>query len=295
MSDPVTGVPEPAADEALLSQLTEALRPRVLPPPPASVAALRRAVEKKWRPTARARVMGQLVAWARRLQRPGAAAIVFAGVAVGGTGVALAADGSLPHPVRYTLHALGIPVPSPVVHHDGGGRPAHPSAKVSPQAAPAPTILPPRGAEPVATVAVSQRMLASALPTGRRPSGGSATGLSPWPATAATHRNSPPAWSGWSMPSSDRNPTYGTHGAYVWNSRSDGAASPARGLTTQTARAPASTTGRWRTGPGWTQTAGRFATANGGPATTRAPLVVPAVPGEVTTLCRRCTDHPPTS
>lgn len=107
MTEPGTGRrPHPAGDDALLDKLAAALRQRPLAPPPERVIAVRRAVDQKWRPSGGARVIGQLASWVRRLQRTGAVVIALAGVAVGGSGVALAAKGSTPRPAQYTLHGL---------------------------------------------------------------------------------------------------------------------------------------------------------------------------------------------
>jgi hypothetical protein len=113
MTDPATGLPQPAADEALLERLAEALRPEPRTPPPASVAALRRTVAQRWRPTVWARLMRRLLAWARRLQRTGAAVAVFGGLAVGGSGMALAAGGSMHQTTPYRPHNLGTPRMAP--------------------------------------------------------------------------------------------------------------------------------------------------------------------------------------
>ena len=80
MTDSKAGLPQESADEALLEQLAEALRPPALLPSPTSLAALQRAVEEQWGPTAgRARMMGRLASWARRFQRSGAAVVVLGG------------------------------------------------------------------------------------------------------------------------------------------------------------------------------------------------------------------------
>jgi hypothetical protein len=138
MTDSMTGLPEPSADEALLDRLSVALRPAPAMPPPAGVAALRRAVDQQWPASTRARVRGRLAVWARRLRRAGAATAVIGGLVVGGTGVAVAAGGSVPHPVWTTLRGLGIPVPAPAVRHSVGPISVPPPIRLVPLATPRP-------------------------------------------------------------------------------------------------------------------------------------------------------------
>lgn len=114
MTEAPSGLPESWSDDVLMERLEEALRPAPVAPPPASVAALRRAVERSVQPS---RGFKRLAAWARRLPRAGAATAVLGGVLIGGTGVSLAAGGSVPGPVGATLHDLGIPLPSSPAHH----------------------------------------------------------------------------------------------------------------------------------------------------------------------------------
>jgi hypothetical protein len=272
MTDPVSGLPQPVVDEALLDQLTEALRPRPLMPPPASMAALRRAVERKWRPTVRTRVMRQLTVWARRLQRTGAAVALFAGMAVGGTGVAVAAGGPIPPSVQYLLQDLGIPLP-PAIYHDGR-RPAHPPVNVDPQAArPSAPITPPRDVEPVAAAAVPEMLSVSVPSTTQDSSGPSTTARPGWTAPAAGYRDRPLGASRRSMASTGRTSSPGTGGACSRASLSaPGTASPAQpGVTASTAWPGATTTNSRRTGPDWSQAgAGDFAAAGRGYPTTRA-------------------------
>jgi hypothetical protein len=261
MTDPAAGLPDTGAEEALLEQLTDALRPLPLQPPPASLAALRRAVERKWRPTARARVTGQLTAWARRLQRKGAAVAVLGGLAVGGTGMALAACGSMPHPIQYTLHDLGIPVPAPAAaHHGGVWRPDHQFVKVGVRATARPAPTPPRrGAEPLASAAPSPVLLVPVRPTGRAASRAGTRAPRPWSAPAASYRDPPRSESGRSTLPTVQTSTSGTYGAYGRVSPSTpGTTSPAppgpTGPTTPTTWSSGNPTSPWRTGPGWPQT-----------------------------------------
>jgi hypothetical protein len=191
MTDPATGLPQPAADEALLKQLTEALGPLPRTPPPASVAVLRRSVEEKWKPTARARVRRRLAAWARRLQRTGAAVAVFGGVAVGDTGMALAAGGSVHHQAQYWLHYPEIPALTRADHHDGAQRPVRPSGNAGFQALPRPLPTTPStpGAKPLLHTDTS-RVLVAPSPPGRGSSVSDTTAPNPWSAPA-TYRDPP--------------------------------------------------------------------------------------------------------
>ncbi len=214
MTEPIAGRPQPAADEALLEQLTAALYPRPLTPSPESVAALRRAVGQKWRPSGGPGVIGQLASWARRLQRTGAVVAALAGVAVGGTGVALAAKGSIPRPVQYTLHGLqytlrdlGFAVPSSAAHYNVG----HPPVEVGPEAAPQPApTTPPRGStEPVATAATSQTVSAPGRPSGRRLSGRSVTKVQLVSTPAVSYPDNPLAAGRPSPPATSKAPAHG--------------------------------------------------------------------------------------
>jgi hypothetical protein len=250
MTDPATGLLQAAADEALLEQLAEALRPEPRTPSPASVAALRRAVAQKWRPTAWAQVTRRLLAWARRLQRTGAAVAVFGGLAVGGTGMALAAGGSMHEPIPYRPHDPGIPVVAPAAQHPGG------QVAVGPRPAPLPkpTTLPRRGTNPLISGATAKTII---VPTpGRTVSGDG----------ASLPRR-------WSTPSTGRIQTPGICGAYRCASRpGPGATYPApRFQTNRTAWSGATTAGSWTAGRDPAQSsAGGFATASNTSWTTTA-------------------------
>jgi hypothetical protein len=252
MTDPATGLPQPAADEALLVQLAEALRPVPRTPPPASVSALRRTVAQKWRPTVWSRVMGRLLAWARRLQRTGAAVAVFGGLAVGGSGMALAAGGSTHETIPYRLHNPGIPVVSPAAQHPAG------HVTVGPRAAlrTTPTTLPRRRAKPL-----TSETTVAPTPPGRSASGGGASTRRPWSAPE-TYRDGPLAGSAPLAPPTGRLQTSGTCGAYrcaAWPAPGSNDPAPS-GRTTPTAWSGAPTTGSWPAGPGPVQTgAGGFA------------------------------------
>jgi hypothetical protein len=266
VTDPAAGLAQSGADAVLLEQLTDALRPEPLTPSPASMAALRRAVERKWRPTVRARVMEQLTVWARRLQRKGAAVAVLGGVAVGGTGMALAACGSMPPPIQYTLHDLGIPVPPPAAHHDRSQRLDHQAVQVRPRATarPAPTV-PQRHALPVATAAPSQRRFPPARTTERLASGGGGRAPQPGSAPVASYRDPQLSTSRQSTLPTGRTSTYGTYGAYGRTSQpAPGTASPApSGSTTSTAWSSSTPTSFWHTRSAWPRTGAGDYSASG--------------------------------
>jgi hypothetical protein len=247
MTDPISELPQSGADEALLEQLAEALRPPPLTPPPASVAALRREVERRWRPTVWARMFRRLLAWARRLQRAGAAIAVLGGVAAGGPGIALAAGGSMQQAVHHTLPAPGIPLLLPAAQHGGDSRLALRSVKVGPRSVPRPVPMSSRrrGSRPPVTAAASQ---ARTAPASRGGSRGGTTASRPW-----TPRPVPPTGG---------IPTYGSCGVYRCTSQTaPGTAYLATpGRTSPTARSGAATTGSWQTGSGWPQTGAGGAT-----------------------------------
>jgi hypothetical protein len=241
MTDPISELPQPGADEALLEQLAEALRPPPLTPPPASVAALRREVEQKWRPTAWTRMYWRLVAWARRLQRAGAAVAVLGGVAAGGPGIALAAGGSTPQTVHHTLPDPGIPLLLPAAQHGGDPRLAFPSVKVAPRSVPQPVPMRSRrrGIKPLVPAAASQARI---FPASRGGSPGDTIALRPWSAGP--------------VPPTGGIPTYSSCGANRCTSQpAPGTAYPATpGRTSPTAWSGATTSGTGRTGSGWSQT-----------------------------------------
>jgi hypothetical protein len=270
MTDPTPGLGQPAADEALLKRLAEALGPVPLTPPPASVAALRREVDMKWKPTVWARVMAKLSAWARRLQHTGAAVAVLGGVAVGGTGIALAAGGSTQRPVQYTHLYPGSPLPSPAAHHQDRGRDAiRPSATSASRAAPAlrpvSTGVSARGARPASAAAAATTTSPLVVTSGPAERGAAGVGGAPLRVSAPTsYPDRSVAGSG--LSSTGRTPAFRTYRA----------ATPVATSTwrttgsTPTARWPGSTTGTRGTGPGWPETgAGAYPTADpAGPAST---------------------------
>ena len=218
MTDPATGLPQPSADEVLLEELTRALRRRPVTPPPSRVAALRRAVEQRRRPTARARVMRHLAAWARRWHRTGAAVVVFVGLAGGGAGVALAAAGSITKPGPYSPHDLAIPVVAPAIQKDSSV-PKDSSAQVGGQVVShaAPTT-PSPGAEPVGSTGPVEVLVVPVRFSGRPASVGDPT-VGVWSRPVETQRDRLHAESGRAGATSGLVPKYGTHGATASTSR----------------------------------------------------------------------------
>ena len=164
MSEPLAGPPWRAPDDVLLDQLANALRPRPLTPPPARVSALRRAVEKQRRRAGPKRLVGRLTAMAGRARHTGASAVVLGAVAVGGTGMALAANRSVPPPPQTTRPDPGILIPWTALPPGGLEGPAAPTLQISPQRTPPrpESIRPPRESGPVAMRAASPARVAPA-------------------------------------------------------------------------------------------------------------------------------------
>lgn len=108
---------EQLTDSELLSTLGAALRPPEAPVPDAGLAALRAALDE------RGSLVPAPLGWPDRLRsalnsrwrKAGAATALVAGLVVGGTGVAFAAGGNVPEPLRAVAYNLGLPVDSPAV------------------------------------------------------------------------------------------------------------------------------------------------------------------------------------
>jgi hypothetical protein len=277
VTDPLSGPARSAADEALLEQLAEALRPPPLTPPAASVAALRREVELKWNASFRARLMAKLLAWARRLQRTGAAVAVLGGVAVGGTGMALAAGGSterpaynMPHPAYqpYPAEDLAIPVP-PAGHHlrydhdPGAGLPSGQLLLQAPSPALS-TALSPHRSEPVTTDAVSAVFSTALLGRGGPGLGGAAR-RPPSPPTG--YLNRAVAGGGFSPAATNLSLTYRIYSGGGLATR-PGPNSLRPSGTTPNAGSPPARPGRWWTASGWPEMSGASPAARNAPTTT---------------------------
>jgi hypothetical protein len=256
MTDPLSRLARTAADEALLEQLAEALRPPPLTPPAASLAALRREVDLKWKASVRSRVRAKLLAWARRLQRTGAAVAVLGGVAVGGTGMALAAGGSSSRPVHYSRLHPGIPVqaPAPDPHRDDRDRGAAAASvrPVSPDAGRGvSTAVWPRSARPVTTGATPAVVMVPAPPR-RTASGVGGAPVRP-PSAPVIYRVRAAAGSGLSPPTTNRTPTDrpdSADGLDSWSPPGVTSVGPAGGPAPTPGSVPTAS-GTWRTGSGW--------------------------------------------
>lgn len=112
---------EPRDDE-LLVRLAKALEPADTPVPDAGLASLRAALDARDAGGLSRSGAGRFRrAVSTRWRRAGAAAALAGGLIIGGTGVAFAAGGHVPEPIRSFAYHIGLPVDSPGVsatHHD---------------------------------------------------------------------------------------------------------------------------------------------------------------------------------
>jgi hypothetical protein len=161
-------------------------------------------------------------------------------VMAGGTGAALAANGSIPQPIRSTLHDLGIPVTAPAVHHDLGQH-----------AAPAPAAGGPAPQVGKSTTTAPRQTSGGAPPPPHPSATAAGSGVGDLQATGA--------------PSSDGRPaTAQPSGSYSPAPAAEYESSARTTPSTATRSSTATTSDSVSTSPGWPRTGGGESTFAGG-------------------------------